>query len=96
MAKKKVNKTTTGKKEKVDGGGISIAGFILSLLALVFCWIPFLGLALAVLGIIISAMGMQKGRSFKGLAIAGLIISIVAVIPALIITLGVTAILGAA
>jgi hypothetical protein len=72
---------------KQKSGGFSIAGFVIGFLALILCWIPFFGLIIAILGIIFSSLGMKK--NLRGLAIAGLVISIIAVIPAIIITLAV-------
>jgi hypothetical protein len=55
--------------------GLGIAGFILSLIALVFCWLPFINLLSWLLGLILSICGMNKKP--RGLAIAGMIISII-------------------
>jgi len=71
---------------------MGIAGFVLSLVAGFFMLIgliPFLGfinwfttLPAAVIGIIFSAVGMSKSKS--GLAVAGLVISIVVICIAVI------------
>ena len=53
--------------------GIGTAGFVLSLIAIFFGWIPFLGWILWLLGLIFSFIGLFKKP--KGLAIAGLVIS---------------------
>ncbi|MDR2801740.1 MAG: hypothetical protein LBB31_00805 [Prevotellaceae bacterium] len=58
--------------------GIGTAGFVLALLGLIFCWVPVLDWILWILGLILSAIGVFKEP--KGLAIAGLCISLVAVI----------------
>ena len=58
--------------------GMGIAGFVLALLALFLGWIPVLGWILWVLGLIFSAVGMSKQP--KGLAIAGLVISLLGLI----------------
>lgn len=58
--------------------GIGVAGFVLALLALFLGWIPFLGWLLWVLGLVFSAIGISKTP--KGLAIAGLIISLLGLI----------------
>jgi hypothetical protein len=80
-------KTKKAVKKAPKRSGSSITGFVLGILALSLCWIPFFGLTVAVLGIVFSGIGM--GRDLRGLAIAGLILSIIAVIPAIIVTLGV-------
>ena len=52
--------------------GLGIAGFVVSLVALVLCWIPWVNGVLALTGVILSAIALRKKP--KGLAIAGLII----------------------
>lgn len=52
------------------------AGFVLALIALVLGWIPVIGWILWFLGLVFSFVGLFKNP--KGLAIAGLIISLVA------------------
>ncbi len=67
--------------------GLGTTGFVLGLLAAVFAWIPFIGVIgwpLAILGAIFSALGLYraiKGRANnKGLSIAGLVLSVIALI----------------
>jgi len=67
-----------------DGSGMGVAGFVLGLLGLIFCWVPFLGLILCALGIIFGAIGINKPK--KGLAIAGLAMGLVGGIIAIIVT----------
>jgi hypothetical protein len=57
------------------GNGIGVAGFVLALLGLIFSWVPVIGWIFWLLGLIFSAVGMTKKP--KGLAIAGLIISLI-------------------
>jgi hypothetical protein len=64
--------------------GLGTAGFVLGLIGLLFSFIPVIGVVawpLVILGIVFSAVGMgkaSKGRATnKGLAIAGLVLSIV-------------------
>lgn len=54
------------------------AGFILALLALIFCWVPVLDWILWILGLVLSFCGVFKAP--KGLAIAGLVISLIGLI----------------
>ncbi len=56
---------------------MGITGFVLGLVSLIFVWIPYIGLIGAVLGIIFSAVGMRAQTGGKGLAIAGLVLSII-------------------
>lgn len=54
--------------------GLGTAGFILALLALVFCWVPVLDWILWILGLVFSLIGVFKVP--RGFAIAGLAISL--------------------
>ncbi|MBR2136286.1 MAG: hypothetical protein IJ855_08750 [Bacteroidales bacterium] len=67
--------------------GIGIAGFILALLSLLLGWIPILGWIVWFLGLVFSLVGIF--RKPRGLAVAGLIISLLAIILILAITGGV-------
>ena len=60
--------------------GMGTAGFVLSLLALVLCWIPVVDVILFLLGLIFSIVGVSLKNRKKGLAIAGLVISVVVLI----------------
>jgi hypothetical protein len=64
--------------------GLGTAGFVVGLIGLVFSFIPLIGVVawpLVILGIVFSAVGIakaNKGRaSNKGLAIAGLVVSVI-------------------
>ena len=58
-------------------------GFILALLGLIFSWVPGLGWVLWALGLIFSFVGIF--RTPRGLAIAGLVISCIALIVLIIL-----------
>lgn len=58
--------------------GMGTAGFVLALLAFVFCWVPVLDFILWFLGALFSFIGVF--RQPKGLAIAGLVISFIGII----------------
>jgi hypothetical protein len=64
--------------------GMATAGFILALITLFFGWIPLLGWLLWLLGLIFSAIGLgnagKAGGTGKGLAIAGLVISLIGIV----------------
>lgn len=62
---------------------VGTAGFILAILALVFCWVPVLDFILWILGAVLSIVGIFKRP--KGLAIAGTIISFLGLIIAVIV-----------
>ena len=54
--------------------GLGTAGFVCALLGILFCWIPVLGWILWLLGLIFSFIGVFK--SPRGLAITGLVLSL--------------------
>lgn len=55
--------------------GLGTAGFVLSLIAIFLCWVPVLSWILWILGLIFSFVGIFK--SPRGLAITGLVISLI-------------------
>lgn len=67
--------------------GIGTAGFVLALIALFLGWVPILGWIIWVLGLILSFVGVFKAP--RGLAIAGLVISLIGIIILLVIFVGV-------
>ena len=67
-------------QERRSTNGLGTAGFILALLGLIFSWVPGLGWAL---GLIFSFVGIF--RTPRGLAIAGLVISCIALIVLIIL-----------
>ena len=76
--------------------GVAIAALVLGLLALLSCWLPFLNvvsIVLGLIGIICGVVGMVKvsreQRSGRGLSIAGIITSVLAVLVAIIMNVGI-------
>lgn len=65
--------------------GMGIAGFVLALVGAVFFWCPILDAILSLLAVIFSGFGMRKEP--KGLAIAGLVIGLIALVVGVIITI---------
>ena len=65
-------------KSENKRNGLGTAGFIIALISLVLSWFPGVGLATWFLGLLFSFIGVFK--SPRGLAIAGLIISLIDVI----------------
>lgn len=61
-----------------SSNGVGIAGFILALLGVIFSWIPILNWILWIIGLILSFAGVFKKP--KGLAIAGLCLSLLGII----------------
>ena len=70
-------------QERRSTNGLRTAGFILALLGLIFNWVPGLGWVLWALGLIFSFVGIF--RTPRGLAIAGLVISCIALIVLIIL-----------
>ena len=68
--------------------GLAVAGLIFGIASLVLCWVPFLGIILSIIGLGLSIAGIaKKNASGKGMGIAGLIMSIVAGIIGIFLTL---------
>lgn len=67
-----------------NSNGIGTAGFVLALIALFIGWVPAVGWICWLLGLIFSCVGM--GRTPKGLAIAGLIISLFGIVLIIMLT----------
>ena len=77
--------------------GLGIAGFVMSLLGVVFSWTASGAFVLLTLGFVFSIIGICQGKS-KGqkisLAVAGLILSLLDLIVAIIIIITVGSIIG--
>ncbi len=69
------NNTTTVVVESSRSNSMGVAGFIIALLGLVFCWFPFVNLILWFLGLFFSLVGLFKAP--RGMAIAGLVLSLI-------------------
>ncbi len=69
------NNTTTVVVEGSRSNSMGVAGFIIALLGLVFCWVPVVDLILWLLGFIFSLIGLFKAP--RGMAIAGLVLSLI-------------------
>jgi len=67
-----INQTESNKN------GVGIAGFVLALIAIFLGWVPVLGWIIWVLGLILSFVGVFKKP--RGMAIAGLVISLIGII----------------
>ena len=69
-----INQQENAKKSN----GVGTAGFVLAIIGLFFGWVPALGWIIWILGLILSFVGVF--RKPKGLAIAGLVISLISLI----------------
>ncbi|HEY1922245.1 MAG TPA: DUF308 domain-containing protein [Tepidisphaeraceae bacterium] len=88
-----VNQTIV--KPQKGTSGFGIAALILGIIAAIFCWIPFLGLLsvpVAALGLLIGIIGflvsMLGRRSGVGMPVAGSMISLIAIVLAVVSTAG--------
>lgn len=72
------------------GNGLAIAGFVVSIIALVLSFLSLFDLVFIVPAIVFSAVGLRRansqGRPHRGLAIAGLTISLVALVLMIVLT----------
>ncbi len=59
--------------------GPGIASLILGIVGLAIFWIPFVGLPVSIVGLIVAAVGMKR-LDGKGFAVAGLVLSIIGII----------------
>ncbi len=86
-AEQTVEKQTVIIKPPVqDNNPLGIAGFILSILAILLGCVPVLGWILWILGLVFSIIGVTKEP--KGFAIAGLIISFIGLILLIVFVAG--------
>ena len=78
-------------QKPTGSNGLATAGFVLGLLALLGSWVPVVNVVsilLAVVGLILAAVGLAKSkeaRTGKGLAISGLILSLVSIVIAVVV-----------
>ncbi len=61
-----------------QSNGLGTAGFVLALIGLILCWVPILGQILWFLGLLFSFIGIFKAP--RGMAIGGLVISLIGII----------------
>ncbi len=74
-------------EQQTNGGaGLSIASMVLGIVALVLsCCIYYISIPCAVVGIVLAIISLKGQRDGKGMAIAGLVCSIVSLIPAIFV-----------
>ena len=59
-------------KKKEETKGLAIGSLVTGILAIIFCWVPFLNLILAV----VATVGGAKGKD-HGVGVAGLVLGII-------------------
>ena len=75
--------------EPQGSAGMAIASMVLGILSLVLsCCIPYVPFLLALIGVILAGVSLSKKTPGKGMAIAGLVCSIISLIPATLVVLG--------
>lgn len=82
-AQKEVQPTFVIQQAPAASNAMGTAGFIIALVTIFLFWIPVLGWILWLLGLIFSGIGVT--RKPKGLAIAGLVISLIGLILLIVI-----------
>jgi len=58
---------------QAGNSGMAIASLVLGIVGLVLCWVPLLGLAASIVGLILGIKGQRS--TGKGMAIAGIVLS---------------------
>ena len=76
------------------GSGFGVAALVLGIIALLLCWIPYINIVCTILAFIFGIIGIVK-KSGKGQAIAGLVLSILAAIPTVVVMMLLNVIYGA-
>lgn len=66
--------------------GCAITSMILGIIAiLTSCCFYYISIPCAIIGVILAAVGMKSGKGGKGMAITGLVLSIISLVPAIIV-----------
>ena len=68
---------------QAPSNGIGVAGFVCGLVGLILCWVPWFGMLLGLVGVVLSGIGISQGKKKSasiGLSIAGLVCGILAVL----------------
>lgn len=76
------------------GGGVAIAALVLGLIGLPMMFLTFCDLPIVVTGIICGVVGMRRSTQRRGVAIAGLVLSLIPV--AIAIVVGIIALIASA
>ena len=87
---------TSGTSGRPHGGtnGMAVGGFVTGLLGALLSWIPIAGILLGIVGVVLSGIGLAKGRregTPTGLATAGVVLGALAVVIAVVLVVVVVA-----
>ena len=77
------NQYYTQRAPAQPGNGVAVAGLVLGITSVVFCWWGLLTLLQVTLAVIFSSVGISKanhGAANKGLAVAGLVLALVGLV----------------
>lgn len=74
--------------QPTQANGPGIASLVLGIFGIILCWIPVLGLGISIVGLILANLGMKR-LDGRGIAVAGLVLSIIAAVFSACITAGV-------
>ena len=69
--------STTVIVEGSRSNSMGVAGFIIALIGLIFCWVPFVNFIFWFLGLVFSFIGLFKAP--RGMAIAGFVLSFIVI-----------------
>jgi hypothetical protein len=73
-------------QQNMKVSGLAVASMILGIVALVFsCCLYYVSIPCSILGIVFAAVALKGNKGGKGMAVAGLVCSIVSFIPAFIV-----------
>lgn len=73
-----------------SASGMAIAGLVLGVVGILTCWLCGLGAVLGVIGVVLAAVALSRsnrlpGRPDRGLAIAGVVTNVLAIIAGVVI-----------
>jgi len=74
--------------QQAPSNGLGTAGSVTGLLGLILFWVPFVGLVLSVLGVVLGGTSIASGRrkgAGSGLSVAGLVLGILSLVPGVIV-----------
>jgi hypothetical protein len=67
------------------GKGLAVAGLVLGIISLVFCFVPYIGFPVSIVGIFLAAFG-RRSITRRTMATVGLVLSIIGLVLAVIFT----------
>lgn len=75
-----------GQPQPQGNAGFAIAGMVLGIISLVCCCSGYIALVLGIVGLILSIVSLVQKRPGKGMAIAGIICSAIAIVLIVVLT----------